>query len=51
MVDAIDVALSCSRAARQLGDIPAVLAGIGETDNRQLALEHIGRIADGSADL
>jgi hypothetical protein len=47
VIDVIDVALSCSRAARQLGEIRAVLAGLGELDDRQLVLERIGRIAAG----
>lgn len=49
VVSAIDVALACSAAARQLGAIRAVLAGFDwELDDRQLALERIERIAAGS---
>jgi hypothetical protein len=49
VADAIDVALSCSRAARQLGAIRAVLARVldSEHGDRQMALEEIDRIAAG----
>jgi hypothetical protein len=55
LLNMIDVAAFDDRAAgqlaavraRQLDEIRAVLAGLGEDGNRQLALEHIGRIADG----
>jgi hypothetical protein len=47
VVDAIDVALACSRAARQLGAIRAALARVldSEHGDRQMALEEIDRIA------
>lgn len=47
VVDAIDVAIACSRAARQLGAIRAVLAWVldSEHGDRQFALEEIDRIA------
>jgi hypothetical protein len=51
VVDAIDVALASTRAARQLGAIRGILAAFDwEYDDRQVALEHIERIAGGSED-
>jgi hypothetical protein len=52
VVNAIDTVLVCAGAARQLGAIRAVLAVLdSEHGDRQLALEEIGRIADGTEDL